>query len=102
MFLSRKSSGMNRIQERQPSQIAQLRRDWPIQLIVVEGSKIDEGSGSRTRRHSNNNGINGVQGIQPSHLAQLRRDCPIQLIAVEVPMRDQDQGLEDILTIMDR
>src|SRR3954469_24119851 len=94
---------MNGVQGTKPSQISQLRRDWSIQLIVGEGPKIDEGSGSRTRRHSNNNGpvimfghvfysnlrMNGVQGLQPSHIAQLRRDWPIQLNVVKVPKIDE-------------
>src|SRR4051812_32802473 len=97
---------MNGVQDIQPSQIAQLRRDCPIQLIVVEASKIDEGSGSRTRRHSNNNGpiimfghifysnmrMNGVQVNQSSHLAQFRRDWSIQLIVVEEPKIDEGSG----------
>src|SRR4051812_22115176 len=89
---------MNGVQGTKPSQIAQLRRDWSIQLIVVEAPKIDEGSGSRIRRHSNNNGaiimfghvfysnsrMNGVQGKKPSQIvAQLRRDWSIQLIILE-------------------
>src|SRR4051812_556550 len=102
----------------QPNYLAQLRRDWSIQLIDVEAPKVDEGSGSRTTRHSNNNGpiimfghvfyshmrMNGVQSIQPSHLAQLRRDWPTQLIVVEPPKIDERSGsrTEDILTIMDR
>src|SRR3954471_4286909 len=97
---------MNGIQGSQPSQIAQLRRDWSIQLIEGEVSKIYEGSGSRTRRHYNNNGpiimfghvfysntrMKGVQVSQPSHLAQIRRDWSIQLIAVEVPKIDEGSG----------
>src|SRR3954468_4941042 len=101
MFLSKKSSGMNRIQGSQSSYLAQLRRDWSIQLIVVEGPKIDEGSGSRAIRHSNNNGpiiIFGhvfylnvrMNGVQAFHLqiTQLRRDWSIQLIVAEGPKID--------------
>src|SRR4051812_15741337 len=95
---------MNGIQGSQPSHLAQLRRDWSIQLIVEEVPKIDEGSGSR--RHSNNNGpifmfghvfysnmrMHGVQGSQPSHLAQLRRDWSIQLIVVKPPKMEEGSG----------
>src|SRR3954463_12040535 len=98
---------MNVVQGSQPSQIAQLRKDCPIQLIVVEGPKIDEGSGSMTRRHSINNGpiimfghvsssnmrMNGVQASQqPSQIAHLKRDLPIQLIGGELPKIDEGSG----------
>src|SRR4051812_34671687 len=90
---------MNGVQLSQTSQIAHLRRNWSIQLIVAEVPKIDEGSESRTRRHSNNDGpiimfehvfysnmrMNGVQVNQTSQIAHLRRDWSIQLIVVEEP-----------------
>src|SRR4051812_37126448 len=108
---------MNGVQGIQPSQIAEFRRDCPIQFIEGEAPKIDEGSGSKTRRHSNNNGpiimfghvfnsnmrMNGVQGLQPNHLAKLRRDWSIQLIVAEGPKIDEGSGsrIEDIPTMMD-